>query len=111
MRATRFLTLVLAAVLPFACSPATDEITDGDVATVSIELHIVPAGVQCLRLTIATGAKVERQLRPVTAGQSTRLLIGSLSAGMATFTGDAFDLACDAVTGKSFPTWTSDSQK
>src|SRR5205814_9833652 len=92
MRATPFLTLVLAAVLPLACSPATDEITDGT-ASVSIELHIVPTGVQCLRLTASTGSRVQRQLCPVVAGQSTRLLVGGLPAGMVTFNGDAFDSA------------------
>lgn len=110
-RATRSLTLVVATLL-LSCAQSqevTGTMGDG-VASVSIELHIVPAGVQCLRLTASTGARVERQLFPVTAGQSTRLLVGGLPAGMVSFNGDAFDLDCDLVNGKSFPSWISDIQ-
>jgi len=107
-RATR---LILAALVPLACAPSDPSTTSGgDVASVSIELHVVPAGVQCLRITAATAARVERQLFPVTAGQTTRLLVGGLPAGLVTFNGDAFDSPCSDVNGKSFPSWISDTQ-
>ena len=112
-RATRPLAVLLAAFLPVACGPSglNGDGSGGDVDSVSVELTVVPpTGVQCLRLTIVMGAKVERQLFPVSAGQNTRLVVGSLSPGPATFSGDTFDLACNTVTGKSFPSWTSDSQ-
>jgi virginiamycin B lyase len=110
-RAKRLLTL-LGALTPLACAPSDPNAPGGggDVASVSIELHQVPTGVQCLRITASTGARVERQLFPVTAGQSTRLLVGGLPAGMVTFNGDAFNSACPDVNGKSFPSWISDTQ-
>jgi len=82
----------------------------GDTVAVSVALDAAPAGVQCLRLTITMGATVERQLFPLTAGQSTRLQLTGLIAGPATFNADAFNDPCAAVTGRSFPTWTSDFQ-
>src|SRR5262245_58122671 len=100
-RATRPLAVVLAALLPLACGPSGQNQSNGpgDLISVSVALDIVPTGVQCLRLTIAMGALVERQLFPVTAGQSTRLQVTGLSAGPATFSGDTFDFPCNAVTG------------
>jgi virginiamycin B lyase len=111
-RAMRPLTLALAVFLPLACGPSGQNMPGSfNLGTESAELHVVPpAGVQCLRLTAATASKVERQLFPVSAGQDTRLLVGGLPAGVVTFNGDAFDLGCSAVNGKSFPTWISDTQ-
>ena len=109
--ATRSIAVLLAALLPVACGPS--DLTGGPGLTdsVSVELTVVPpSGVQCLRLTITMGARVDRQLFPLSPGQSTRLQVGGLVPGPATFSGDAFDAACSTITGKSFPTWTSDSQ-
>ena len=69
-----------------------------------------PAGVHACASPPATTSKVERQLFSVIPGQDTRLLVTGLPSGAVTFNGDAFDLACSAVNGKSFPTWISDSQ-
>src|SRR5262249_11639784 len=102
---------LLAASLPLACGPSGHNGDESPVDSISAELTVVPpTGVQCIRLTITMGALVERQLFGVSPGQNTRIQIGGLVAGPATFTGDAFDLACSSVTGKSFPTWTSDTQ-
>jgi streptogramin lyase len=110
-RALRTVVVVLAVVLPTACGPSGLTGGNGSPDSVSAELTVVPAaGVQCIRLTITMGPTVERQLFSVTPGQNSRLTVGGLFPGPATFSGDAFDLACSAVTGKSFPTWTSDSQ-
>ena len=110
MSRARALAVVLAAALPLACGPSALEGAPGDTVAVSIALDAAPAGVQCLRLTITMGATVERQLYPLTAGQSTRLQLTGLIAGPATFNADAFNDPCSAVTGRSFPTWTSDFQ-
>jgi virginiamycin B lyase len=112
MRRTRRLLTLVGALLPLACGPSGLNMPDGvDVGSVSAELHVVPpAGVQCVRLTAATASKVQRQLFPVSPGQDTRLLVTGLPAGVVTFNGDAFDLNCSDVNGKSFPTWISDSQ-
>ena len=112
-RATRPLAVVLAALLPLACGPSGlgGNGSGPDVNSVSAELTVVPAsGVQCIRLTITMGPTVDRQLFSVSPGQRTILQISGLAPGPATFNGDAFDLACSAVTGRSFPSWTSDSQ-
>jgi virginiamycin B lyase len=110
-RAMRFLAVLLAASFPLACGPSAQSGGGDSVDSVSVELTVVPpTGVQCLRLTITMGAMVERQLFPVSPGQNTRIQVGGLVAGPASFSGDAFDLACSTVTGKSFPTWTSDTQ-
>ena len=114
-RAVRRLAVVLAAFLPLACGPspstAGGDGVGGDVDSVSAELDAVPpTGVMCLRLTVVMGATVQRQLFSVVPGQTTRFELTGLAAGPATFSGDAFNAACSAVTGKSFPTWTSDSQ-
>ena len=116
-RATRTLALVLAAVLPPACGPQALSVGDGPsgggghISSVTAELDAVPpTGVQCLRLTIVMGATVERQLYSVVPGETTRFQVSGLATGPATFSGDAFNAACSAVTGKSFPTWVSDSQ-
>jgi len=109
-RATRLVPLVLAAAFPLACGPSSLESAPGDTVAVSVALDAAPAGVQCLRLTITMGATVERQLFPLTAGQSTRLQLTGLIAGPATFNADAFNDPCPSVTGRSFPTWTSDFQ-
>jgi len=97
-------------VLPVACGPSALNEAPGDTVAVSVALDAAPAGVQCLRLTITMGATVERQLFPLTAGQSTRLQLTGLIAGPATFNADAFNDPCGSVTGRSFPTWTSDFQ-
>ena len=109
-RVTRPLAVVLAAVFPVACGPSALQDAPGDTVAVSIALDAAPAGVQCLRLTITMGATVERQLFPLTAGQSTRLQLTGLIAGPATFSADAFNDPCPSVTGRSFPTYTSDVQ-
>jgi virginiamycin B lyase len=109
-RATRPLALVLAGLFPLACGPSALEGAPGDTVSVSVALDAAPAGVQCLRLTITMGATVERQLFPLVAGQSTRLQLTGLIAGPATFSADAFNDPCNSVTGRSFPTWTSDTQ-
>lgn len=110
-RATRLLAVLLAASSPLACGPSERDGGEATPDSISAELTVVPpTGVQCIRLTITMGALVERQLFGVSAGQNTRIQVGGLSPGPASFTGDAFDLACSTVTGKSFPTWTSDTQ-
>jgi streptogramin lyase len=102
---------MVGAVIPLACGPSNQIPGGFHLGTVSAELHVVPpAGVQCLRITAATASKVERQFFPVSAGQDTRLLLTGLPSGVVTFDGDAFDLNCNDVNGKSFPTWISDSQ-
>jgi virginiamycin B lyase len=110
MSRARALVVVLAAALPLACGPSALEGAPGDTVAVSVALDAAPAGVQCLRLTITMGATVERQLFPLTAGQSTRLQLTGLIAGPATFNADAFNDPCPSITGRSFPTWTSDFQ-
>ena len=110
-RATRLLAVLLAASSPLACGPSERDGGEATPDSISEELTVVPpTGVQCIRLTITMGALVERQLFGVSAGQNTRIQVGGLSPGPASFTGDAFDLSCGTVTGKSFPTWTSDTQ-
>ncbi len=112
-RATRPLAVVLAALLPLACGPSalTGGTDPGDPSSVTAELTVVPpTGVQCIRLTITMGTAVERQLFQVSPGQRSILQVGGLFPGPASFSGDTFDLACSAVTGKSFPSWTSDTQ-
>lgn len=110
-RATPVLAALLATLPLLACGPSSLNGGGDPVDSVSVELTVVPpTGVQCVRLTITMGAMVERQLFSVSPGQSTRIQVGGLVAGAATFTGDAFDQACGTVTGKSFPTWTSDTQ-
>ncbi|HZW88763.1 MAG TPA: hypothetical protein VFF12_06760 [Myxococcaceae bacterium] len=110
-RATRSLAMLLAASLPLACGPSGQNGDESPADSISAELTVVPpTGVQCIRLTITMGALVERQLFGVSPGQNSRIQVTGLVAGPATFTGDAFDLPCSNVTGKSFPTWTSDTQ-
>ena len=109
-RASRPVALVFAALLPVACGPSALDAAPGDTVSVSVALDAAPAGVQCLRLTITMGATVERELFPLVAGQSTRLQLTGLIAGPATFGADAFNDPCSAVTGRSFPSWTSDTQ-
>jgi len=109
-RATRRLAVVLAVLLPLACGPSALDGAPGDTVSVSVALDAAPAGVQCLRLNITMGATVERQLFPLVTGQSTRLQLTGLIAGLATFSADAFNDPCGAVTGKSFPSWTSDTR-
>ena len=109
-RASRPVALVFAALLPLACGPSALDAAPGDTVSVSVALDAAPAGVQCLRLTITMGATVERDLFPLVAGQSTRLQLTGLIAGPATFGADAFNDPCSAVTGRSFPSWTSDTQ-
>ena len=110
--ANRLLAVVGAAVIPLACGPSAQSVPGGfDLGTETAELHVVPpSGVQCVRLTASTTSKVERQLFSVFPGQDTRLVVSGLPSGSVTFDGDAFDLACSDVTGKSFPTWISDTQ-
>ena len=109
-RASRPVALVFAALLPLACGPSALDAAPGDTVSVSVALDAAPAGVQCLRLTITMGATVVRDLFPLVAGQSTRLQLTGLIAGPATFGADAFNDPCSAVTGRSFPSWTSDTQ-
>jgi len=109
-RATPPFALVLAALLPLACGPSALDTAPGDTVSVSVALDAAPTGVQCLRLTITMGATVERPLFPLVAGQSTRLQLTGLIAGPATFSADAYNDPCNTVTGRSFPTWTSDTQ-
>lgn len=77
-----------------------------DTATVQLALTNVPANVQCVSLTVAGSATIERLL-PVTTGQSSVYNVAGLPAGNAQFGALAFEAPCNALAGV-VPAWISD---
>jgi hypothetical protein len=79
-----------------------------DMTDVELALSTVPAGVQCVRVTVTTGSgtTLNPPLMTVAAGASSATLsVGQLPAGAATFNGAAFNAACSAVTGSTVANW------
>jgi len=101
--------LVLALGLAGACAPVSDGVAGpgaggggagpgSDVAGVEVALTSVPAGVTCVRIIATVAGQATTTTAMVTAGQSSATIsLGTLPAGMATFQGDAFGVACTAI--------------
>jgi len=81
--------------------------TSDDVTDVELALSAVPAGIQCVRVTVMAGSTaLAPQSLPVTAGASSASLnLGPLPVGAATFNGAAFNATCTTVTGSTVANW------
>src|SRR5690242_17429155 len=98
MRNPLVLTALASMIVATACSAPNGTVDDPEaVASATIALTQVPAGVGCFRVSVV-GSKTQEQLFPVTAGDSSVLTVSNLPRGPATFTGAAFDAACTAIT-------------
>jgi hypothetical protein len=83
--------------------PASEEVEQ-----VRLAIAVVPADVQCVRITAAgTGRTLVRELDAVGGMALTRSLSG-LPLGRVTILGEAFAAACDAVTKSAIPAWVSE---
>jgi len=97
-----------AAAFMVGCAP--DQTAPGqpeDVTDVEVALSTVPAGVQCVKVSVTIGSTTTTPpLTTVAAGASSASLnIGQLGTGNATFNGAAFNGACSTVTGSTVANW------
>jgi alpha-tubulin suppressor-like RCC1 family protein len=112
--------LSLLALLPLAasCSDMQDPVSGGggsqpvdptsptsptsgdDTQSIELALTTVPAGVQCVNIVAAIGGQNISRTFTLTAGASSATLtLGQLPAGTASLRGNAFNVACTALTG------------
>jgi hypothetical protein len=77
---------------------------------VSLEITVVPPGVQCIQIN-ATGSTTVSQTFSVTPGAGTvgSLSLGELPIGQVAITGAAFNVACGSIAGAQ-PSWVADKQ-
>jgi hypothetical protein len=95
-------------VLSAGCAVDGNDAANGEtVDDVEIALTVVPASVQCIRVTATVGGTTQTPpLVSVTPGTSSASLsIGQLPAGNATFNGAAFNVPCSSVTSSTVPNW------
>jgi hypothetical protein len=83
---------------------------DGDVASVEVALSVVPAGVQCVKVSVAVaGGQTITQLISVSSGSSSASLsLGQLPIGSATFNGSAYNITCGSVASSTIAAWIAD---
>ncbi len=74
------------------------------VGQASAQIDVVPAGVSCIRVTVAGSSQTVTSLFSVTPSQSTTLPLDNLPVGADTFVADAFAVACPSI-ATSTPTW------
>lgn len=79
-----------------------------DTAQVMLSLAVVPADVQCLRVTaVGPGRTAVREFE-VPSGQAFSEALSGLPLGTIVFTGEAFAASCDALTRTTHGSWVSD---
>src|SRR5262249_34419649 len=78
---------------------------DGATGSIEATLTQIPAGVLCVKVTVARGSKTT--LFNVSPGQnSATLSVGALLLGTTSVEASAYNLACAAVTASTVPDWT-----
>jgi hypothetical protein len=100
---------ILVCLLPLAaCIPASPPSSDDDVGVIQIAVAAGPPDAACLRVTVAgSGASTVRTI-DLMPGASTMRTLGGLPVGQVTVSGEAFNVACPALSSASAPTWVSD---
>ncbi len=100
IESSRWQRAVLACVL-VGCGGA-----EGDApATVTAEIIVVPAGVQCVRVTRGTTV----QSFAVTSNAAATLDLGTIPAGAYTFSAQAYNTACGSVNNGTVATWVGEA--
>jgi len=93
-----------------ACGAPDDPASDpSSLAEASVNLTVVPTGVQCVQVQVAVPSQtpVTKTVVVAPGSSSMSLALGQLPFGAATFSGSAFSVACASI-GSSTPTWVSD---
>jgi streptogramin lyase len=94
-------TLLLAAALAGCLSGPESP----DLGAAEVAITQVPASVLCLRITVTGTRSSVRSIDVAAGGSTAALTLGGLSLGATTFSGEAFSVACSAVTSSSVATW------
>src|SRR5262245_8577276 len=86
-----------------------DPVGEGDLAEVNLQLTSVPAGLLCMqvRAVVAGQPAVVTNLSVTPGASSATLSLGRLPAGMAMFSGSAFNVACASI-GTATALWIAD---
>jgi hypothetical protein len=98
-------TLALAAG---GCSSGSPDSSEEGVASAVIAITNAPSDVRCVQILVQGTRSVEESF-DVLPGQTTQFQLNGLPAGMANFSGNAFDVSCASVDNPDFlPNWVAD---
>lgn len=101
--------LVLLAGLAGCGSAPGGESNEENVGAVELAITQGPPDAKCLRLTVDNALTEQTVLRnfALTPGQSSKFAVTGLPLGSVGFLGEAFNVACSAITATTPFTWTS----
>ncbi len=108
MTRTRTFTWTVAALTAglLQCTSSPD--TSHDTGAVELSLTQAPSDASCLRVTVAGTSRSVTNLFGLTPGQSSVFKLERLPVGIATFSAEAYGVACNTLGTGTIATWLSD---